>query len=221
MSGPVEMEFAANLDRSPREFAILQIRPYGAGGDFEPVEIKDIPDEMMVCFTTQALGNGIIDGLRDIVYVKPATFDAAKTREIAREVMQINDQLRAVNRACLLIGPGRWGSSNTWLGIPVTWAQIAAARVIVETSLDNFVVDPSQGSHFFHNLTSLGAAYLTIYPKLNQGFIDWAWLAGQPAAWEGQYVRHVRFEEPIEARIDGRTSQAAILKWSARSAHQS
>lgn len=217
MSGPVEVEFAVNLDTTPREFAILQIRPYGAGGDFEPVEVRDIPAEMLVVSSTQALGNGIHAGILDIVYVKPETFDAAHTRDVAREVAQVNDALRAANRSCLLIGPGRWGSSNSWLGVPVTWAQIASARVIVETNLDHFVVDSSQGSHFFHNLTSLGAAYLTVNPRTNQGFIDWAWLAQQPVAWDGSFVRHVRLEEPIEARVDGRTSRAAVLKWSARS----
>lgn len=218
LGGPVEMEFAVNLLADPKEFAILQIRPYGAGGDFEPVEIAEIPEEMLVCSCEQSLGNGVIDGIDDIVYVKPETFDPLRTREIAREVTELNEKLRAEKRGYLLIGPGRWGSSNHSLGIPVSWAQISAARIIVETSLANFVVDPSQGSHFFHNLTSLGTAYLTINPRLNQGFIDWAWLAEQPVARDGTFVRHVRPEIPIEARIDGRTSRAVVLKWSARSA---
>lgn len=216
MSGPVEMEFAVNLNSDPKEFAILQIRPYGAGGDFEPVEIRDIPPEMLICASEQSLGNGIISGISDVVFVKPDSFDAMRTKEIAREVADLNEKFRSEKRGYLLIGPGRWGSSNHSLGIPVNWAQICAARIIVETSLANFVVDPSQGSHFFHNLTSLGTAYLTINPRINRGFVDWDWLLQQPVAQDGPFVRHVRLEDPIEARIDGRTSRAVVLKWSAR-----
>ncbi|MBI5865734.1 MAG: histidine kinase [Planctomycetes bacterium] len=216
LSGPVEMEFAVNLASEPKEFAILQMRPYGVGGDFEPVDIAEIPDEMLCCSSPQSLGNGVIAGIADVVYVIPETFDPMRTREIAREVAEFNERLRASGHSYLLIGPGRWGSSNHSLGIPVTWAQICAARIIVETSLSNFSVDPSQGSHFFHNLTSLGTAYMTINPKLKQGFVDWAWLAEQPVAAEGAFVRHVLLEIPVEARIDGRTSRGVVLKWSAR-----
>lgn len=214
MSGPVELEFAVNLQSDPKEFAVLQIRPYGAMGDFQAVDVEDVPAEYLVCSSQLALGNGIIGGMRDIVYVKPEVFDPARTKEIAREVSVLNDQLRAEQRPYLLIGFGRWGSSNHWLGIPVNWGQISGAKMIVETSLENFVVDPSQGSHFFHNLTSLGIAYLSINPRLSQGFIDWQWLAEQPAKYDGEYVRRVELEMPIEGRVDGRTSRAVVLKWS-------
>jgi len=216
MSGPVEIEFAVNLDCDPKEFAVLQMRPYAASSDFEPVEIENVLRNAMICYSTQALGNGVIDGIHDIVYVKPDTFDAAKTRDIARAVSTINDGLRATNRSCLLIGPGRWGSSNHSLGIPVSWAQVSAARIIVEAGLENFVVDPSQGSHFFHNLTSVGTAYLTINSRTDPGFIDWKWLDSQAAEAESEFVRHLRLPIPIEARIDGRKSRAAVLKWSVR-----
>lgn len=216
MSAPVEIEFAVNLDSDPKEFAILQMRPYGVTGDFEPVEVESVPRPAMLCYSTRALGHGIIDGIHDIVYVKPDTFDTAKTREIARQIAAINETLRVANRPAMLIGPGRWGSSNDWLGVPVTWAQVSTARIIVEVGLDKFVVDPSQGSHFFHNLTSFGTAYLTINQRMDQGFVDWAWLDRQPAESETELVRHVRLEIPVEARIDGRRSQAAVLKWSVR-----
>jgi len=220
MGGPVEIEFAANLNSGPREFAILQIRPYGAGQDAEPVAIDGLPPEYLVCYSPRAMGNGLVDGIRDIVYVKPDRFNAAKTRFIAREVGAFNETLRAADRGYLLIGPGRWGSADPWLGIPVNWEQISAARIIVETSLKDFSVDPSQGSHFFHNLTSFGIAYLTVRPGPDQGFIDWDWLGEQPVESEAEFVRHVRLELPLEARIDGRSSQAAVLKWSARCAPQ-
>ena len=217
MSGPVEIEFAVNLESRPREFAILQMRPYGAGGDYEPVEIDAIPEDFMICRSSQALGNGVIDGLTDIVYVRPDAFDAAQTRQIAEQVADVNEKLRSEGRPYLLIGLGRWGSSNHWLGIPVNWGQVSAARVIVEASLENFMVDPSQGSHFFHNLTSVGVAYLTVGGASTSDFVDWKWLAQQPAETETEFIRHIRLDLPIEARIDGRTSRAAILKWSARS----
>ncbi|MFN0137254.1 MAG: PEP/pyruvate-binding domain-containing protein [Phycisphaerae bacterium] len=212
MGGPAEMEFAVNLQSNPKEFAILQIRPYGAAGDFEPVDLGEIERTRLLCHSTHSLGNGMFRDIADVVYVKPDTFDAAKTKEIAREVATMNEQLKAADRPYLLIGPGRWGSSDRWLGIPVNWGQISSAKVIVETTLDNFVVDPSQGSHFFHNLTTAGAAYLTINPRLSQGFIDWEWLAAQPAASETGFVRHLRLATPLEARIDGRSSSAAVLK---------
>lgn len=212
LGGPVEMEFAVNLAPDRKEFAVLQVRPYGAAGDFEPVDVEGLAPQDMICFSPQALGNGFIRDVRDVIYVRPDTFDAAKTKEIAREIAAMNEALKNANRHALLIGPGRWGSSNSWLGIPVNWAAISTARIIVETTLDNFVVDPSQGSHFFHNLTTAGCAYLTINPKLSQGFVDWTWLAAQPAVAETGFVRHVRLSAPLEARIDGRTSRAAVMK---------
>lgn len=216
MSGPVELEFAVNLSATPREFAILQMRPYGATGDFEPVDIDDRPRDQMICYCTQSLGNGIIDPIHDVIYVRPDAFDPGKTREMAAQIAALNDALRAENRSCVLIGPGRWGSSNRWLGIPVTWGQISAARLIVEATLDTFAVDPSQGSHFFHNLTSLGVAYLTINPRLETGFVDWAWLEEQAPTFDGPLVRHLRLARPIEARVDGRTSRGAVYKSSRR-----
>ncbi len=212
LSGPCEIEFAVNLASSPREFVILQMRPYSATSNFDQVEISNVPSDRLLASSQMALGNGVIEGLADIVYVRPETFDAAATVEIAEEIGKLNDGLRRSKRPYLLIGPGRWGSSNRWLGIPVTWAQISAARVIIEASLDNFVVDPSQGSHFFHNLTSMGIAYLTINPQAGQGEIDYAWLDQLKPESETTYVRHVRFPAGVEARIDGRSSRAIVVK---------
>ena len=212
LNGPVEVEFAGNLPPAPPEFAILQIRPYGVGSDFEPVEVRDLDRDGLLCYSEQALGNGIFRDVRDVVYVRPQNFDAAATRQIAAEIAALNEQLRAAGRQCLLIGPGRWGTSNEWLGIPVAWSQVSAARMIVETTLEHFAVDTSQGSHFFHNLTALGAAYVTINPRVEQGFIDWAWLDARPASGQTHYVRHVQLDRPLEMRVDGRTSRAAVLK---------
>ena len=216
MNGPVEIEFAANVAPDQREFAILQMRPYGADNDDEHVEIDSLAAGDLLCQTGQALGHGVIGGVTDIVYVKPGAFDAAATRGISLEVAALNEALRHEGREYLLIGPGRWGSSNHWLGIPVSFSQISSARVIVETALDHFVVDPSQGSHFFHNLVASGIAYLTVHPSGGGAFIDWEWLSRQPAAAETYHVRHVRLAHPLEARIDGRQSRAAVLKHSRR-----
>ena len=213
MNRPVEIEFAVNLDRQPTEFAILQVRPSVRGDeDMDPIEVGDCAPEEALCFSPKALGNGVIDGVRDIVYVKPERFDPTRTREIAAQLGMLNETLLAANRPYLLIGPGRWGSSTPTLGIPVNWGQISAARLIVETTLEHFTVDPSQGSHFFQNLVSFGIAYLTIDVRTNRGGIDWPWLRAQPATREAEFVRHLELAQPLQARIDGRSSQAVVLK---------
>lgn len=212
MGGPVEMEFAANIGSDPPEFAVLQLRPYGAGGDFTPVDVDHFKPGQLLCVSQQALGNGVIGDLRDILYVRPDTFDPGKTRDIAKEIAGRNDVLRLEGRPYLLIGPGRWGSSNPWLGIPVTWPQISGAKAIIETALEHFTVDPSQGSHFFHNLTSLGVAYLTVHPQHQEEKLDWKWLEEQPAVWQSASLRQVRMERPIQVHIDGRRSKAAVIK---------
>lgn len=212
MCGPVEIEFAGNLDRGAREFAILQMRPVGSDTARGPVDLPRVERDEILCESPRAMGNGVFDALHDVVYVKPGKFDNGRTEQIAAEVASINATLLGQGRECFLIGPGRWGTSNRSLGVPVNWSQISSARVIVETSLENFVVDPSLGSHFFHNLTSLGIAYLTVHPRLEQGFIDWPWLESLEAAEETEFVRHVRLPNSIEAHVDGRISHAVVLK---------
>jgi len=212
VGGPVEFEFAVNLCTRPPEFAVLQLRPSGAMGGSGAVDLPEPDATGLFCYSTEALGNGLINNIRDIVYVKPETFDAARTREIAAKLSRLNETLRGESRPYLLIGPGRWGSSNEWLGIPVTWPQICGARVIIETCLDNFIVDPSQGSHFFHNLTSAGTVYLTINSRTSAGFVDWKWLGNAPAACDFELVRHVALPRPIQVRIDGRTGRCAVLR---------
>lgn len=212
LNSPVEIEFAVNLSAAPREFAVLQLRPCGNLAGRDLIELGDTRREEVLCFSPHALGHGLIHGLGDVVYVKPERFDPAHTPAMAEEIGHLNDRLMAENRPYLLIGPGRWGSSHSWLGIPVQWSQISAARVIVETTLDDFAVEPSQGSHFFQNLTSFGIAYLSVNPRSDEGFIDWRWLDAQPAVHESQFVRHVRLAHPLETRVNGRISHAAVLK---------
>jgi CheY-like chemotaxis protein len=220
MNSPVEIEFAANLQSVPQEFAVLQVRPCCDSGASERVDLGDVRREQLLCYSPHALGNGLIHGLGDVVYVKPGRFDPAHTPAMADEIGRLNDELMAANRPYMLIGPGRWGTTHSWLGIPVHWSQICGARAIVETTLEDFVVEPSQGSHFFQNLTSFGIAYLAVNPHSDDGFIDWPWLDAQSAAHESQYVRHVRLEHPLEARVNGEISHAAVLKRSPRVAEE-
>lgn len=212
LNAPVEIEFAVNLAAEPRELAVLQIRPCGTCVERAAVELGDYSADALLCHSPHALGNGLIDGLADVLYVKPERFDPARTPEIARQIGELNELLLEADRPCVLIGPGRWGTSHPWLGIPVCWSQICAARVLVETTLENFVVEPTQGSHFFQNLTAFGVVYLAVNPHSGQGFIDWRWLDAQPAVHETALVRHVRLPRPLEARVKGETGQAIILK---------
>lgn len=212
MNQALEIEFAVDLDAQPKAFSILQMRPCMGGDDSEPIDIGEFRREDVVCYSPNALGNGIIDGVRDIIFVKPETFDPGQTPQIAAEIGDLNRKLLRENRPCILIGPGRWGSSTRWLGIPVQWGQISAARVIVETMLENFAADPSQGSHFFQNLTSFGIAYLTVDPRIDAGFIDWEWLESLPHEYDSTFVRHVCLTEPVQGCVDGRSSHAVVLK---------
>ena len=213
MGGPVEIEFAVNLaesgDARP-EFALLQVRPMGIGRHQQEVRIDAVDIDRAFCHSCQALGNGVTDNIADIVYVRPATFDPGRTVEIAAEIGTINGRLAAADRPYLLVGPGRWGTADRWLGIPVDWHQISAVGAIVETSMDGMKADPSQGSHFFNNITSLGIGYLTV-TDCEHGHIDWPWLEAQPAAAEARYVRHLQLKRPLAIKIDGKSSRAAII----------
>ncbi len=212
MACPIEIEFAVDMSEQPMEFGFLQIRPIFSYEECGDVTIEDTDPDHAVCYSPRALGDGQIGGIHDIIYVKPDDFDVSQTREIAAELAKVNDELLRSERQCVLIGPGRWGSADRWLGIPVTWEQISSARVIVETSLEDFVVTPSQGTHFFQNLTSFGIGYFTVHPSLHEGFIDWDWLAAQKAVGETHFIRHVRLHKPLDVRLNGRTRQGVILK---------
>jgi len=212
MTWPVEIEFAVDMTTTPMRFGFLQIRPTIWEEEQEAVSMVDADLQRAQCVSTQAMGNGRISGLQDIIYVKPDEFDSGHTREIATEIDRMNDDLTKAGRSCVLIGPGRWGSADRWLGIPVTWEQISAARVIVETTLKDFRVTPSQGTHFFQNLISLRVGYFTVDADAGQGRIDWDWLAAQPALAETRFVRHLRLDQPLDIRMDGRSQRGAVLK---------
>ncbi len=213
MGGPVEIEFAADTlagrDRR-RDFAVLQIRPLAepdASAQFDMASID--PGEILV--QAKALGAGRNDEIRDIVLVRTDRFDRAHSEAVAAEVGVLNRRLMDERRPYLLIGPGRWGTSDPWLGIPVAWHQIAGARAIVECKLSGIAIEPSQGTHFFQNMTSLGIGYFT--PDQRQDTqIDWDWMHGRTPAWEGDWVRLYRLDAPLEVIIDGRSSHGMVLK---------
>jgi hypothetical protein len=212
MDCPVDVEFSVNLPEDPQarpEVAILQIRPMAARDEMAYVEILPEETKRCFCYSENALGNGINRDLTDIVYVKPQDFDPAKTVEIAKEISVLNAELAKDNCSYILIGPGRWGSADPWLGIPVRWADISGASVIVETTHASFTADPSQGSHFFHNMTSLGMSYLNV-TNGGQDFIKPSWFSSQPVMRVTRFLSHIRLNRPVVVKVDGRRSMGVI-----------
>ena len=215
MGAPVEMEFAVTLSAPPgqlKDFALLQLRPLGMSKESDPLELEDVSKNRLICRSTQVLGHGVSDDIYDIVAVDVDRFERAKSQEAALEVTRFNEKLLAEQRPYLLIGVGRWGSLDPWLGIPVTWEQISGAKVIVEAGFKDMEVDPSQGSHFFHNITSFRISYFTVNSMTKDGFVDWQWLRTNPAVEERCYVRHIRMDKPIIAKVDGHRNKGIILK---------
>jgi len=215
MGSPIEMEFAVTMSVQPeqrKEFALLQLRPLGLSKETDPLEIEDVAHDRLVCSSSQVLGHGVSPGIHDIVFVDVERFDRAKSHDAAHEVMQFNEKLLAQKRPYLLIGVGRWGSLDPWLGIPVRWDQISGAKVIVEAGFKDMEVDPSQGSHFFHNITSFRISYFTVNSVNQDGFVDWEWLRTIPVVEEKKFVRHIRLTNPVVAKVDGPQNKGIILK---------
>ncbi|MBR9985205.1 MAG: phosphoenolpyruvate synthase/pyruvate phosphate dikinase [Desulfosarcina sp.] len=216
MGCPVEMEFSVNLTAEPDhppQFAFLQLRPMTARAELEQVNISTEEIENAFCFSGKALGNALKQDMADIILVKPEAFDPGRTMEIAREIARINATLVKEDRKYLLVGPGRWGSADRWLGIPVAWADISGVGAMIETESDKLVAEPSQGSHFFHNITTLGINYITV-SKSAGDWLDWNWLTALPRLNDATFVAHVRLESPVTLKVDGRQSQCVIVKGS-------
>lgn len=214
----VEIEFAGNINATPTETGYkgtmywLQIRPIVDKKEMLDDSLTDVPDSDVILRSDTVLGHGIMDGVRTVVLVKPEAFDTLHTREIAEEVGEVNARLSEAGEPFILIGPGRWGTSDPALGIPVRWAQIAGARLIVELAIPGFRIEPSQGTHFFQNLTSFGTGYFTIDEAAGNGHIDSRWLADAPAAEETPYLKIIRLNEPLDIAINGRKSKGIVLK---------
>jgi len=213
MRRPVEIEFACNLnDDRTGEFYLLQIRPIVDSKQVLDEDLQQIPDEQCLLRSNNSLGHGISEDVFDVVYVKTdENFTAANNPMIADEIETINRKFLNEDKNYILIGPGRWGSSDYWLGIPVKWPHISAARVIVEAGLKNYHVDPSQGTHFFQNLTSFGVGYFTINTYTGDGVMQKEILDSMPAIEETEHVRHVRFERPLRVMMDGKKQTGVVL----------
>jgi hypothetical protein len=210
MGCPVELEFSVNMPKDAKlrpQFAFLQLRPMTARADLVQVEITDDEAARAFCVSCRALGNAEKKDMTDILFVKPDGFDPAKTPQIAREISELNAGLLNESRKYLLIGPGRWGSADRWLGIPVSWADICGVGAMVETSSSRLKADPSQGSHFFHNITTLGIVYATVS---EDDFIDWQWLTSQPVTNETAHVVHLKLDKPFTLKVDGRSSKCVM-----------
>lgn len=214
MRRPVEIEFAGCIDKKGEmkgNVYWLQIRPIVDRKEMLDEKIMDTASENLILKSTQALGHGMMDGVKDVIYVKTKNFSSFNNSLIAREIEKINKQYVEKGEGYILIGPGRWGSSDTALGIPVKWAHISAARVIAETALPNYRIEPSQGTHFFQNLTSFGVGYFTIDDKKG-GICDIDYLDNMPAVAETDFVRIVRFDNPLQIGINGKTGLGIIVK---------
>jgi CheY-like chemotaxis protein len=213
MSRPAEIEFAVRLGHAgtPHDFGFLQMRPLAVTTGFDEQQVDTIDHELLICASPMVLGNGTVE-LADLVMVDFERYERSASRDVAHDIARYNAELIEQGRPYLLIGVGRWGSADPWLGIPVTWEQIGGARVIVESGFRDFRVMPSQGSHFFQNLTSFQVGYFTVNADVGEGFVRWDWLAAQPAVSERGCVRHLRFDPPVTVRMDGRRNQGVILK---------
>jgi CheY-like chemotaxis protein len=213
MGCPVEMEFSVTLsenDAAPSQFAFLQLRPMTARAELEQVAITEQEKEKAFCYSGHALGNTLNETMADIVFVKPDAFDPAQTVAMVAEISKINARLVKEKRKYLLLGPGRWGSADRWLGIPVDWADISGVGAMVETQSEKLSAEPSQGSHFFHNITTLGINYITV-SDAGGGRLDWEWLTALPREKDAEFIAHVRLDRPVTLKVDGRTSRCVII----------
>ncbi len=212
MGCPVELEFSVNWpqngDRKP-EFALLQLRPMTARAELGQVEISQADVDRAFCHSFHALGNAEKTDIADILYVKPDAFDAGHTPQIAREIGELNSSLLRQGKKYVLIGPGRWGSADRWLGIPVSWAEICGVGALIETSSPDLKAEPSQGSHFFHNISTLGINYVMVTDS-KEDFLDWSWLTSLPMVKETNFVAHVALSSPLVLKVDGRSSRCVM-----------
>ena len=215
MGTPVEIEFAVNLNKDENgkaTFYLLQIKPLIGSSQDYTVDMSDVKKEDIVLFTEKGMGNGIVNDLRDIIYIDYSAFDKSQTEEMAIEIEQMNADMVKQGKKYVLIGPGRWGTRDRWIGIPVVWPQISNAKVIVETSFEDYPLDASSGSHFFHNVTSMNVGYLTVQQEFGDNRINWKMLDEQKQISRGKFFKHIEFEKSFNVMMDGRKRIAVICK---------
>lgn len=207
LGSPVEIEFAVDLNKDKNgmaAFYLLQIKPLVGNMQDYNIDIEQVDKSKVLLYTERSMGNGKIQNIVDVVYVDPDKFDKMKTREMAQEIEQINETMLKKNKKYILIGPGRWGTRDRFIGIPVVWSQISNAKIIVEISTKDFVLDASLGSHFFHNVTSMNVGYFTVQASSATDFISWDFLKKQPQTKKYQYFNHIRFKKPLKVIMDGK-----------------
>jgi hypothetical protein len=214
---PVEIEFAVTMPRSddyetPSDFYLLQIRPLSVHTQETMTDPDKIDKSGIFLYTEQGMGNGVIPDLYDIIYLHPDKFDKVKTLEMQIEIAELNQYMNRMNRQYILIGPGRWGTKDRFLGVPVQWAEINKAKVIVEIGIEGFSVEPSQGTDFFHNLVAMNAGYFAVRHNTKRDFIDWDYLSGQPVIKKTKYFTHVESETPFTVRMFGKSGVAILYK---------
>jgi len=213
MGSPVEMEFAIDLNKGDNgwpTFYLLQLKPLIRREDDIEIDLDELDKKNLILLSKKGMGNGMIKGVQDVIYVDIDRFDRIRTKEIAAEIMEFNKLLCDEDRKYVLIGPGRWGTNDEFTGIPVRWAHINNAKVIVEIGLPNFPLDASLGSHFFHNVTSMNVGYFSVPLIDGDEFVNMGLLASQKLIREGKFVRWVRFENPMEVLMDGRKRTAVV-----------
>jgi len=215
LGSPVEIEFAVDLNKDENmkaSFYLLQIKPLIGNAQDYTIDMENIERSEMVLFSEKGMGNGVINDITDVIFVDKDAFDKTRTMEMAAEIERLNKEMIACGRKYILIGPGRWGTRDRWIGIPVNWPQISNAKVIVETSYEDYPLDSSSGSHFFHNVTSMNVGYFSIQPEQSESFIAYDVLKNQALINGTQYFKHVRFEKPLTVRMDGR-KRISVITW--------
>ncbi|MHC1706072.1 MAG: PEP/pyruvate-binding domain-containing protein [Bacteroidales bacterium] len=213
MGCPVEIEFAVDLNKDSSNrasFYLLQIKPLIGNAQDYNINMEEINKDEILLYSEKAMGNGVMEGITDVIYVEPELFDKSLTTEMAEEIDKLNSQMMSLNLKYVLIGPGRWGTRDKWIGIPVNWPQISQAKVIIETSLEDFPLDASSGSHFFHNVTSMNVGYFSILQEMRNNYIKWDILRQQNLIGKTKFFRHVRFEKPLTVKMDGKKRISVI-----------
>jgi len=217
LGSTVEIEYAVDLNKAENglpSFYLLQIKPMlGSTGEFN-VDISLLDKQSILIYAERSMGNGKIENISEIIYVKPESFNKLKTKEIASEIEEINRKMKEKGKNYILIGPGRWGSSDPFIGIPVKWSQISMAKVIIETSMEDFPLDVSLGSHFFHNVTSMNVGYFSIQHSSLSEFIDWEDINRQKVLEETDYLKYICFPEPLNIIMDGKKQISLVNRTS-------
>lgn len=215
MGSPIEIEFAVDLTKDKTgkaSFYLLQIKPLIGNTDDYHVDLEQVDSKKLVLLSEMSMGNGLIDNVNDVIYVAPELFKKEMTPEIASIISSVNEKMRLQNKNYVLIGPGRWGTRDKWIGIPVKWNDISNAKLIVETGFADYPLEASSGSHFFHNVTSMNIGYCSVHHHSETSFVDYELLGKQDLIAEYGAVKHVRFAKPLSIKMDGK-KRLAVASW--------